>query len=207
MKTLISSSSLIIALLWVEVFPANAMPASAKRSVPGGTQVNVTQKNNNPSRDGHYIDAGFTPGNAANLTRDMGFNGAIAGNVHAQPLYIEGGQNGPMIIVVTASNNVYALHADTGTPIWSRTDIGPAATSGFLCGNENPVGIIGTPAVDLASRSLFFNAMIQGNPLKHFIYSLDVDTGATHTGWPVDVTATVPQFESRVHEDRGASLW
>ena len=162
MKTLISSSLLIIALLWFEAFPANAMPASAKRSVPGGTQVNVTQKNNNPSRDGHYIDAAFTPANAANLARDMGFNGAVVGNVHAQPLYIEGGPNGPMIIVVTASNNVYALHADTGTPIWSRTDIGPAATSGFLCGNENPVGIIGTPAVDLGSRSLFFNAMIQG---------------------------------------------
>ena len=45
----------------------------------------------------------------------MGFNGAVVGNVHAQPLYIEGGANGPMIIVVTASNNVYALHADTGT--------------------------------------------------------------------------------------------
>ena len=89
-----------------------------------------------------------------------------------------------MVIVVTASNNVYALNPNTGIPIWSRTDIGPAATSGFLCGYENPVGIIGTPAVDLASRSLFFNAMKQGTPLKHFIYSLDVDTGATHTGWP-----------------------
>ena len=191
MKPLISFSSLTIGLLLTGIFPASG-------------QVNVTQKNNNLSRDGHYIDAAFTPGNAANLTRDTNFNGAITGNVHAQPLYIEGGKNGPMIIVVTASNNVYALHADTGTPIWSRTDIGPAATSGFLCGNENPVGIIGTPAVDLASRSLFFNAMIQGNPLKHFIYSLDVDTGATRTGWPVDVSATVPQFESRVHEDRGA---
>ena len=191
MKTLISSSSLIIALSLTGIFPANA-------------QVNVTQKNNNPSRDGLYIDAAFTPGNAGNLTRDMSFNGAISGNVHAQPLYIEGGPNGPMIIVVTASNNVYALHADTGTEIWSRTDIGPAATSGFLCGNENPVGIIGTPAVDLASRSLFFDAMKQGNPLKHFIYSLDVDTGATHAGWPVDVSAAVPGFESRVHEDRGA---
>jgi hypothetical protein len=191
MKTLISSSSLIIALLLTGIFPANA-------------QVNVTQKNNNPSRDGHYVDAAFTPGNAGNLTRDMSFNGAISGNVHAQPLYIEGGPNGPMVIVVTASNNVYALHADTGIPIWSRTDIGPAATSGFLCGNENPVGIIGTPAVDLTSRSLFFNAMKQGNPLKHFIYSLDVDTGATHAGWPVDVSAAVPPFESRVHEDRGA---
>ena len=169
-----------------------------------GTQVNVTQKNNHLSRDGLYIDAAFTPGNAANLTRDMSFNGAVAGNVHAQPLYIEGGPKGPMVIVVTASNNVYALNATTGTPIWSRTDIGPAATSGFLCGNENPVGIIGTPAVDLATRSLFFNAMIQGSPLKHFIYSLNVDTGATRSGWPVDVSAAVPPFDSRVHEDRGA---
>ena len=74
-------------------------------------QVNVTQKNNNPSRDGLYIDPAFTPGNAANLVRDLNFDGTIVGNVHAQPLYIEGGPNGPMIIVVTASNNIYALNA------------------------------------------------------------------------------------------------
>ena len=74
-------------------------------------QVNVTQKNNNPSRDGLYIDPAFTPGNAANLARDLNFNGTIVGNVHAQPLYIEGGPDGPMIIVVTASNNIYALNA------------------------------------------------------------------------------------------------
>jgi len=190
MKAL-TSLSLTVILLLTALLPANA-------------QVNVTQKNNNLSRDGHYIDAALTPSNAANLVRDTNFDGTISGNVHAQPLYIEGGPDGPMVIVVTASNNVYALHADTGTVIWSRTDIGPAATSGFLCGNENPVGIIGTPVVDLASRSLFFDALIQGAPLRHFIYSLNVDTGATHAGWPVDVNASVPQFESRVQEDRGA---
>src|SRR6476659_8289159 len=68
-------------------------------------QVNVTQKNNNPSRDGLYIDSVFTPSNAANLVRDLNFDGTIVGNVHAQPLYIEGGSNGSMIIAVTASNN------------------------------------------------------------------------------------------------------
>src|SRR5438128_94054 len=150
-------------------------------------QVNVTQKNNNPSRDGVYIDPAFTPANAGKLVRDLNFNGTIAGNVHAQPLYIEGGPSGPMIIVVTASNNIYALHADTGTVIWSRTDIGPAVTSGLPCGNISPVGTIGTPVVDLASRSLFFDALINGNPIKHFVYSLNVDTGATNAGWPVDV--------------------
>src|SRR5262245_16805316 len=158
-------------------------------ALPANAQVNVTQKNNNLSRDGLYIDPAFTPGNAANLTRDLNFNGTISGNVHAQPLYIEGGPNGPMIIVATASNNVYALHADTGTVIWSRTDIGPAVTSGLPCGNINPVGIIGTPVVDLASRSLFFDALISGNPIKHFIFSSNVDTGVTHAGWPVDLDA------------------
>src|SRR5258708_3014536 len=174
MKSLIFVLSLIVILLWTAILPANA-------------QVNVTQKNNNPSRDGLYVDGAFTPGNAANLTPDLNFDGTIAGNVHAQPLYIEGGPNGPMVIVVTASNHVYALNATTGAIIWSRTDIGPAVTSGLPCGNINPVGIIGTPVVDLASRSLFFDALISGSPIKHFIYSLNADTGTTRTGWPVDV--------------------
>src|SRR6266513_5298207 len=129
--------------------------------LPANAQVNVTQKNNNPSRDGHYIDAAFTPGNAANLTRDINFDGTVVGNVHAQPLYIEGGPKGPMVIVVTASNNVYALDPTDGSIIWER-NVGTPVTSG-LCGVPvNPFGIIGTPVVDLASRSLFFNAMIDG---------------------------------------------
>ena len=164
-------------------------------------QVNVTQKNNNPSRDGLYIDPAFTPGNAANLVRDLNFSGTIVGNVHAQPLYIEGGPNGPMIIAVTASNNIYALNASTGAVIWQRTDIGPAVTSGLNCGNINPAGTIGTPVVDLASRSLLFDALIAGSPIN-------VDTGATNAGWPVDLNATanyngIP-FISLDQENRGA---
>ena len=171
-----------------------------------GTQVNVTQEHNNPSRDGVYIDAAFTPSAAANLTRDLDFNGTISGNVYAQPLYIEGGPNGPMVIAVTESNNVYALDATTGLPIWSRTDIGsPVPTT--PCGGFNPTGITGTPVVDLTSRRLFFDALINGSTQKHFIYSLDVDTGVTTPGWPVDVNATATYngmtFESRIQEERG----
>jgi hypothetical protein len=59
-------SSLIIAWLCsaiaIEVLPANA-------------QVNVTQEHNHLSRDGLYIDSAFTPANAANLMRDLGFDG------------------------------------------------------------------------------------------------------------------------------------
>src|SRR5438477_2273352 len=149
MKSSIRGFSFLVASFWAAVLSAYA-------------QVNVTQEHNNVSRDGVYIDAAFTPSAAANLTRDLNFNGTISGNVYAQPLYIEGGPNGPMIIAVTESNNVYALDATTGTVIWQRNDIGPPVASGLLCANINPVGITGTPVIDLASRSLFFDALIDG---------------------------------------------
>jgi len=64
---------------------------------------------------------------------------------------------------VTESNNVYALDATTGLPIWSRTNIGqPVQTT--PCGGFNPTGITGTPVVDLTSRRLFFDALISGSP-------------------------------------------
>jgi hypothetical protein len=178
----------------IGVFPANA-------------QVNVTQEHNHLSRDGLYIDSAFTPANAANLMRDLGFDGTISGNVYAQPLYIEGGPKGAMVIAVTESNNVYALDANDGSIIWQR-NLGPAVTSGLPCGNINPLGISGTPAIDPASRSLFIDAMIDGATKKHFVFSLNVDTGATNPGWPVDLNATASYnditFTSLVQNERGA---
>jgi hypothetical protein len=175
-KLLISISIVIFGGLWWAVSPVNA-------------QVNVTQEHNHLSRDGLYIDSAFTRSAAANVTRDLNFKGTISGNVYAQPLYIEGGPSGrARVIVVTESNDVYALDAITGTVIWQR-NFGPPVTSGLPCGNISPLGITGTPVVDLASRSLFFDAMINGSTKKHFIYSLNVDTGATNPRWPVDVNA------------------
>ena len=135
MKSPISFSLLIVILLWTAALSTNA-------------QVNVTQKNNNLSRDGLYIDPAFTAQNAANLARDLNFDGTIVGNVHAQPLYIEGGPNGPMIITVTASNNIYALNASTGAVIWQRTTsdrlllrVYPAETSIRLAPSAHPLSI------------------------------------------------------------------
>src|SRR6476660_4636761 len=174
-------------------------------------QVNVTREHNNPSRDGVYVDGAFTPSAAANLTRDLTFNGTISGNVYAQPLYIEGGANGPMIIAVTESNNVYALNATTGTVIWQRNVGVPVPLNDLGCGNIDPVGITSTPVVDLASRALFLDAFTTpdgGATKTHLIFSLNVDTGATNPGWPVDVNTAAHYnsitFASAVQEDRGA---
>ncbi len=156
--------------------------------------VNVTQHHNHASRDGLYIDSAFTPQAAASLSRDLNFDGTIAGNVYAQPLYIEGGPGGKaMVIVATESNNVYALDAGSGAIIWQRNVGAAVSLTNLPCGNIDPLGITGTPVVDLASRAVFFDAMTtpdNGTTKKHLIYSLNVDTGDTNSGWPVDADAT-----------------
>jgi len=156
-------------------------------------QVNVTQEHNNPSRDGVYIDAAFTPSAAANLVRDLNFDGTIVGNVYAQPLYIEGGPGGrALVIAVTESNNVYALDATDGSIIWQRNVGPPVPANDLNCSKFDSIGITGTPIIDLASRALFLDAMTTpdgGTTKKHYIISLNVDTGAINSGWPVDVEA------------------
>ena len=163
--------------------------------------VNVREHHKHDSRDGLYIDPAFTQTAAAGLKRDLGFKGTIAGNVYAQPLYIEGGPEAkPMIIAVTESNNVYALDTSAGNVIWQRNVGPPVAVTNLPCGDINPLGITGTPVVDLASRTLFFDAMTtpdNGTTKKHLIFAMNVDTGTINSGWPVDVDAKA-SFGGRV---------
>jgi hypothetical protein len=153
--------------------------------------VNVTQFHNHDSRDGLYVDSAFTPSAAANLIRDLNFDGTIVGNVYAQPHYIEDGPCGrAMIIAMTESNNVYALDAFDGSVIWERNVGDPVEASDLICTKFNLMGITGTAVVDLASLALFLDAMITpdgGETKKHLIFSLNVDTGDINPGWPVDV--------------------
>jgi hypothetical protein len=192
-----------LALLWCGLAAGNREGIAA---------VNVTQHHNHVTRDGLYIDPAFTQAVAASLTRDLAFDGTVVGNVYAQPLYIDGGPGGKaLIIVVTESDNVYALDAIDGSMIWQVNVGAPVALLNLPCGNIDPLGITGTPVVDLASRALFFDAMTtpdNGSTKKHLIFSLNVDTGTTNSGWPVDVDASATfgntPFTSITQNQRGA---
>ena len=199
MKALSSIWSLVALGLWTAILQTSA-------------QVNVTQFHNHDSRDGLYIDSAFTQSAAANLTRDLNFDGTIEGVVYAQPLYLDNGPGGrATIIAVTELNNVYALDALNGSVIWER-NVGPPVSAGDLCNPKfDPVGITGTPVVDLDSRALFLDAMTtpdNGTTIKHYIISLNVDTGATNSGWPVDVEMTVEynglHFDPAIQQQRPA---
>ena len=107
-----------------------------------------------------------------------------------------------MIIAVTESNNVYALDAVNGSIIWQRNVGAPVPAADLSCTKVGSMGIIGTPVVDLASRALFLDAMVTpdgGATIKHYIFSLNVDTGAINPGWPVDVEATAQYNGINLH--------
>jgi hypothetical protein len=116
-----------------------------------------------------------------------------------------------VVIAVTEDDDVFALDATDGSVIWG-TNLGPSvAATSLPCGNLSPYGITGTPVVDLASRALFLDAFVT-DPVsasaKHFIYSINVDTGAVNPGWPVDVDVAATngstQFNSYTQGQRGA---
>jgi PQQ enzyme repeat len=199
MKSLFSIFSIVLVCFWSAVVPANA-------------ELNVTQFHNHDSRDGLYVDSAFTPGAVANLTRDVNFDGTIVGNVYAQPLYLDDGPGGrPTIIAVTESNNVYALDAADGSVIWERNVGSPVSAIDLNCTKFDPMGIIGTPIIHLASHALFLDAMITpdgGDTKKHLIFSLNVDTGDINPGWPVDVELTASyngiNFTAEIQQQRPA---
>src|SRR5882724_5483342 len=199
MKPLSSILSVVVVCFWSATLSTNA-------------QVNVTQFHNHDSRDGLYVDSAFAQGAAANLARDTNFDGTIEGVVYAQPLYLDNGPGGrATIIAVTEMNNVYALDALDGSVIWQR-NVGPPVSAGDLCNPKfDPVGVTGTPIVDLASRALFLDTMTTpdgGQTVKHLILSLNVDTGETNPGWPVDVEATASyngiNFTAEIQQQRPA---
>jgi hypothetical protein len=168
------------------------------------------------TRDGLYVQSTFTKTEAATFHRDTTMAPtAVQGAVYAQPLYVQNGPGGKGIfIVVTTMNNVYAVSETDGSQVWMR-NIGPAATqSGAGCGNINPLGIVGTPAIDLASRTMFLDAAVAttantASIKTHQIHAVSIDDGTEKAGFPVDtstLSADGTAFNPVVQNQRGALL-
>src|SRR5579864_8163574 len=67
----------------------------------------------------------------------------LDGAVYAEPLVVAG-----RVIVATESDSLYALDQHNGQVLW-RTNVGtPVPLASLPCGDIDPLGITGTPAVD-----------------------------------------------------------
>jgi hypothetical protein len=206
------------------VFPSLALAASLTTcSGSGGSSTSgggagppvgasVLQFHNHINRDGFFVDAALTRAAATGMRLDSTFDGTVQGNVYASPLYVENGPGGKgAFYVVTEDDEIYALDEATGKPVWQRSMGASAAQSGAGCGNISPIGITGTPAIDLAARLIVFDAVTtdnQGNIATHAIHALSIDDG--NERWKLDVTTVRDQaggaFSPQVQNQRSAVL-
>jgi hypothetical protein len=171
----------------------------------------ITYHNSN-QRHGAYTVPDLTLAAAAKMHRDTGFNAKVSGHVYAQPLYWnpKGASRG-VVIVATESNKVYALDENSGAAVWTRSLGRAVPRSELPCGNIDPVGVTGTPAIDPAAGVLYLDALVatRKGP-RHQLYALSLADGSVLPNWPLDVEAALRKqgasFSSGPQGARGALL-
>jgi hypothetical protein len=163
------------------------------------------------ARSGNFVIPALTFDRAAAVHPDNGFKAQIEGHVYAQPLFWRDGDADGLVLVATESNNVYALDAASGKTVWQRALGKPAPRSALPCGNIDPLGVTGTPAIDPRGRALYLDAMVQGAAgATHQLFGLALRDGSVLPGWPVDVAGALRAqgltFDARNQNERGALL-
>ncbi len=164
------------------------------------------------NRDGLYLEPALTTTAAGGLRLDQTFNATFTGHVFAQPLYVDNGSTGlDLVIVATESDTIYAFDASSGRQVWVATLGTPVPLAAMPCGNIDPLGITGTPVIDLPSRTLFVAALVTpdaGVTKQWTVFALSIDDGSVRPGWPIDVTAALASqsmtFTANVQGQRSA---
>ncbi len=132
----------------------------------------------------------------------------VDGQIYAQPLFVHaleipGRAAADVLFVATMHNSVYALDANdlAGNPVW-KVNLGPSVRSGDfdnLPGHPGPytdiepeIGILGTPAIDRGSGTLYA-VSYTGGPANHayFLHALSLADGSEKFNGPVLIQASV----------------
>jgi hypothetical protein len=148
------------------------------------------------------------------MSADTGFKaditnkGGAKGAMWASPLYLANGPGGKGVyFAVTTANDVFALDATTGAQAWV-TNIGSSPTAnGVSCGNIHPLGILSTPVIDAAARTIYVVGAIGTTSISRFeLHALNVDDGMERAGYPIDLTKIPSDGMTKIaaHNQRGA---
>jgi len=175
-------------------------------------QVAVITEHNDNSRTGQNVSETFlTPSNVTSKYFGKLFTQGVDGLVVAQPLYmpgvvIPGAGTHNVIYVVTQHDSVFAFDADNNkgsntTPLWTVSFINPGAGITTESGADQgcapetgfaEIGIMGTPAIDPLTNTLYVVAKTNENGSYIFrLHALDITTGQEKFGGPVVITGSV----------------
>jgi outer membrane protein assembly factor BamB len=166
------------------------------------------------TRDGVFVDPAFTRTRLAalavdgGLKPDPGFAPAIQGRVYASPLFAEASVQGKdALFVATEQNHVYAIDAVTGGILWNTLLGPPVPLSQLGCGNIDPVGVTGTPVIDVLRGQMVLDAEIDqsaSGPPHHTLFGLSLATGVVL--WSIDLDANVAGLDATYQGQRAALM-
>jgi outer membrane protein assembly factor BamB len=108
----------------------------------------------------------------------------LDGDVYAEPLIAFG-----EVFVVTENDSAYALNVTTGKVMW-KTNVGQPVQSGLPCGDISPLGITGTPVLDINTKVLYFVAELSGG--DHYLFGVSTVNGSIEFRRIIDPPGSVP---------------
>jgi len=155
----------------------------------------------------------LTPASVTNATFGKLFSCPIDDVTYAEPLVFANlaiaGGNHNVAFAATLSDSVYAFDADANPCVqyWKTSFLGtgiapvPAAEAGDGGDIGRPIGIVGTPVIDPATRTLYVVAKTREtvglgcsdvSPCYHQrLHALDVATGNEKFGGPADISSAI----------------
>lgn len=137
-----------------------------------------------------YVAAGPDPVSPA-----LAWQTSLDGKVYGSPAVVAG-----EVVAATEGGSIYGLDAVTGAVRWRTHLADPLPGSALPCGNIDPIGITGSPAVDPTSGQVFVTTTEAG--VHHDLYALDPADGAVRSRRDADV----PGVDPATHLQRGALL-
>jgi len=193
-----------------------------------GAQVAVWTHHNDNLRTGANLNETLLNTGNVNVSQfGRLFSYPVDADIYAQPLYIPGvvipGKGTHNVVYAATQNDtVYALDADSSAganaqPLWQVNFTNPAAgitpvpvadvgdpSSGNIR-RPGPIGIMGTPVIDVATGTMYLVARTKENG-SYFqrLHALDISTGAEKFGGPVTIQATISgvTFDPRIQNQR-----
>ena len=152
----------------------------------------------------YHLDPART-GNAAGqpFTRSLtnSWSRAVDGEVYAEPLVA-----GNRVLIATQNNSIYSLDPASGGVQWGA-HLGAAVPQSQLpCGNIDPVGITGTPVIDLATGVIYAVGLVwvPGNraSIRYQMFALNLSNGSVR--WQRPISGFGSPFDPRYQGQRMA---
>lgn len=168
----------------------------------------LTQHNDNTRAGWNSNETALTTGNVNSQHFGKVFSLPVDDQVYAQPL-VAGGitiNNGVrnVVYVATVNNTVYAFDGDNGKLYWQRNFTAPGmrpprntdmtgACGGTYADFTANIGIVGTPVIDDAKRTIYFVArsMKDSTTFVQHLHAVDIVSGNEIAGSPVQITASM----------------